>query len=47
VALENGRQKENAKNYLAFLATASAQDAYAKFGFVKAQPNELTLKPID
>jgi ABC-type molybdate transport system substrate-binding protein len=46
-ALDNSRHKENAKSYIAFLATAGAQDAYAKFGFVKARPDELALKPID
>ena len=46
-ALENSRHKENAESYIAFLATAGAQDAYAKFGFVKARPDELALKPID
>jgi ABC-type molybdate transport system substrate-binding protein len=46
-ALENARHRENADHYLAFLATPAAQDAYASFGFVKAQPNELSLKPID
>jgi len=46
-ALENSRHKENAAAYLAFLATAAAQDAYGKFGFVKARSDELVLKPID
>lgn len=46
-ALENSRHKANADAYLAFLATAAAQDAYEKFGFVKARPEELALKPID
>ncbi len=46
-ALENGRHKANAESYLAFLATAGAQDAYEKFGFVKARPDELALRPID
>jgi len=27
--------------------TPAAQDAYASFGFAKAQPDELILKPID
>jgi ABC-type molybdate transport system substrate-binding protein len=45
--LEDSRHKANAESYIAFLATAPAQDAYAKFGFVKARPDELTLKPID
>ena len=39
--------KANAEAYLAFLASAPAQEAYAKFGFVKARPDELALKPID
>jgi ABC-type molybdate transport system substrate-binding protein len=46
-ALENGRHRKNAENYLAFLATDAAQDAYARFGFVKARPEELVLRPID
>lgn len=46
-ALENARHKANADAYLAFLATAEAQEAYAKFGFVKARPDELVRKPID
>jgi ABC-type molybdate transport system substrate-binding protein len=46
-ALENARHRENADRYLAFLATKVAQDAYARFGFVKARPDELTLRPID
>jgi ABC-type molybdate transport system substrate-binding protein len=45
--LENAPHRENAEAYLAFLATAAAQDAYAKFGFVKARPDELMLRPID
>lgn len=46
-ALQNARHRTNADHYLAFLATKVAQDAYAKFGFVEAQPAELALKPID
>jgi len=45
-ALE-GRHKANADAYLAFIASPEAQDAYAKFGFVKARPDELALKPIE
>jgi hypothetical protein len=37
----------NARHYLAFLADAAAQQACARFGFVKARPDELVLKPID
>ena len=35
-ALQNARHRANADDYLAFLATKVAQDAYASFGFVKA-----------
>jgi ABC-type molybdate transport system substrate-binding protein len=45
--LDNARHRENADAYLAFLRSAAGQDAYAKFGFVKARPDELKLKPID
>jgi ABC-type molybdate transport system substrate-binding protein len=46
-ALQNARHRARADEYLAFLATKAAQDAYAGFGFVKARPEELVLKPID
>ena len=46
-ALENGRHRSNANDYLAFLASSAGQDAYARFGFVKARPEELVLKPIE
>jgi ABC-type molybdate transport system substrate-binding protein len=46
-ALTNAQHRESAVKYLAFLATPAAQDAYAKFGFVKATATELTLKPIE
>jgi ABC-type molybdate transport system substrate-binding protein len=46
-ALASSRHKANAESYLAFLAGPVAQDAYEKFGFVKARPDELALKPID
>ena len=46
-ALQNARHGASADDYLAFLATKVAQDAYAGFGFVKARPEELALKPID
>ena len=46
-ALQNAGHRANADNYLAFLATKVAQDAYASFGFVEARPEELALKPID
>jgi ABC-type Fe3+ transport system substrate-binding protein len=46
-ALQNARHRASADDYLAFLATQVAQDAYAGFGFVRARPEELALKPID
>jgi hypothetical protein len=46
-ALQNSRHKMNADAYLTFLGTSVAQDAYAKFGFVKARPEELVPEPID
>ena len=46
-ALLNSRHRENAESYLAFLGSDTAQDAYARFGFVKARPDELALKPIN
>ena len=45
--LQNSPHKVNAEAYLAFLATAAAQETYEKFGFVRARPDELVLKPID
>jgi ABC-type molybdate transport system substrate-binding protein len=33
--------------FLAFLRSAEGQDAYAKYGFVKAEGEELKMKPID
>ena len=45
--LQNSPHKDNAEAYLAFLATAAAQQTYEKFGFVRARPEELVLKPID
>jgi ABC-type molybdate transport system substrate-binding protein len=45
-ALTGNPHKAEAEKYLAFLATPAAQDAYAAFGFVKAKPEELKLRPI-
>lgn len=45
-ALSNSPRKQAALRYLAFLATPDAQAAYAKYGFVNAQPDELKLRPI-
>ena len=45
-ALKTGRNQENAKLFLDYLATDEAQNIYAKYGFVKATADELALKPI-
>jgi len=45
-ALTGSRRKTNGEKFLTFLATPTAQQAYAKFGFVSATPEELQLKPI-
>ena len=45
-ALTQSSRKAAADRYLAFLATPAARDAYSKYGFVAATPEELKLKPI-
>lgn len=45
-ALKAGRNPYNAMRYLSFLATAEAQNIYAKYGFVKAKTEELAMRPI-
>ncbi len=45
-ALKNGRNPANAAAYLEYLQTDTAQNIYAKYGFVKAKPEELRLRPI-
>ncbi len=45
-ALNNSPRKAMAGKYLDFLRTSDGQAAYAKYGFVKATPAELRLKPI-
>ena len=44
--LKTARNPYNAQRFLAFLGTDQAQDIYASYGFVKAKPKELVLKPI-
>jgi ABC-type molybdate transport system substrate-binding protein len=46
-ALDNSQHKAVADRYLAFVASAAGQAAYAAFGFVNASPDELRLKPIE
>jgi len=45
-AMTGSPHKAAAEAYLVFLATPAAQDAYAAYGFVKAKPEELKLRPI-
>ena len=45
-ALKSGRNQENARRYLDYLATDKAQDIYAKYGFVKARAEERKLRPL-
>lgn len=45
--LVKGRNQENAKRYLDYLATKDAQDIYASYGFVPATAEELKLKPLE
>jgi ABC-type molybdate transport system substrate-binding protein len=44
--LKNGRNQKNAKRYLDYLASDAAQDIYAKYGFVKASKDELSLRNL-
>jgi len=44
--LGTGRNPDNAKRYLEFLATPGAQEIYAGYGFVPASAGELKVKPI-
>lgn len=44
--LKTGRNRENAARYLEYLATDTAQDIYASYGFIKAKADELKLRPI-
>jgi molybdenum ABC transporter molybdate-binding protein len=45
--LVKGRNQENARRYLDYLATKDAQDIYASYGFVPATAEELKLKPLE
>ncbi len=43
-SLKEGRNQKNAMTFLDYLATDAAQNIYAKYGFMKASKDELTLK---
>lgn len=44
--LKGASHQPQAAAYLAFLASGAGQEAYARFGFVKASAEELVLRPI-
>jgi ABC-type molybdate transport system substrate-binding protein len=44
--MENGRNAENARRYIEYLATDDAQAIYESYGFVRASADELELKPL-
>jgi ABC-type Fe3+ transport system substrate-binding protein len=46
-ALNASPHRKAAEAFLGFLRTPAGQDAYAKFGFVKATEADLKLKPIN
>ena len=46
-ALNNSGHRQASEAFLGFLRSSEGQDAYAKFGFVKASGDELALKPIE
>ena len=44
--LNKGKNQKNADRFLAYLATADAQNIYAKYGFLKATADELKIKKL-
>jgi ABC-type molybdate transport system substrate-binding protein len=44
--LNTGRNPDNAAAFLDYLATDEAQAIYTSYGFLRATPEELTLKPL-
>jgi ABC-type molybdate transport system substrate-binding protein len=44
--LDIGRNSDNAQAFLEFLATDRAQSIYEKYGFIRANADELKLKPL-
>jgi ABC-type molybdate transport system substrate-binding protein len=46
-ALNNSGRRQASEAFLEFLRSPAGQDAYAKFGFVKASGDELALKSIE
>jgi ABC-type molybdate transport system substrate-binding protein len=44
--LDKGKNQKNADRFLAYLATADAQNIYASYGFIKATAEELKIKKL-
>ncbi len=44
--LSKGKNQKNADRFLAYLATADAQNIYASYGFLKATAEELKIKKL-
>lgn len=44
--LKTGRNQKNARRYLAYLATDTAQSIYQKYGFFRPSKEELHPRPI-
>jgi len=44
--LNTGRNQGNAATFIKYLATDAAQSIYESYGFVRATPDELALKPL-
>ena len=45
-ALKSGRNQDNARRYLEYLASDRAQEIYSKYGFVEASAENRKLRPI-
>jgi ABC-type Fe3+ transport system substrate-binding protein len=44
--LNTGRNQDNGAAFIEYLATDAAQGIYASYGFLRASPEELALKPL-
>jgi len=44
--LNTGRNQANGAAFIEYLATDAAQSIYESYGFLRASPEELALKPL-
>jgi ABC-type molybdate transport system substrate-binding protein len=44
--MSNGRNADNARRYLTYLASDEAQGIYESYGFLRATGEELQIKPL-